>query len=336
MPASFDPLTPDAVLSAVEQAFDLSLDGTLNPYPSYINRVYGLRAEDGRALVAKFYRPGRWNRDAILEEHAFLLECVQAELPVVPPLPDAEGQTLAELTVADGAEETGFLFALFPKRGGRNFDAESDEDWRRLGSVVGRCHEVGAKGQAPHRLVCLPESLTAGYLQEIHDQALVHPDCREEFEEVCAEALELITPLFRGAALQRVHGDCHRGNILDRPSEGLLIIDFDDLLNAPPVQDLWLLLPGRAEESRREIGLLLEGYTRFRPFDPATLALIEPLRFMRLIYFLAWRSRQRHDHWFARAFPEWGGKAFWIRETEDLRDQLRVIREALEDGPPRG
>lgn len=335
MVPSFDPLTPQAVIAGVEQAYEAALDGTLNPLPSYVNRVYGLRREDGGEFVAKFYRPGRWSREAVLDEHRFLLDCARAELPVVPPLPDGDGHTLAELTVADGAEETEFLFALFPKRGGRNFDAESAADWKRLGGVISRCHAVGAAGTAPHREDCLPETLTAGFLREIHAAGLVHPDCRDEFDAVCAEALQLITPLFQGVALQRVHGDCHRGNILDRPGEGLLLLDFDDLLNAPPVQDLWLLLPGRAADCRREIGLLLEGYTRFREFDSAALALIEPLRFMRLVYFLAWRSRQRHDHWFAKAFPEWGGKAFWIRETEDLRDQLEVIREALEHGPPR-
>jgi Ser/Thr protein kinase RdoA (MazF antagonist) len=328
---SFDHLAPDTVLSAVEQAFGLALDGTMDPFPSYINRVYGLRDEGGSQYVVKFYRPGRWDYDSVREEHGFLLECAGAGLPVVPPIADAEGETLGELVV--GGEDAEFLFALFPKRGGRSFDPESDQDWLRLGSVVGRLHAVGRQASAAHRLVCRPESLTAGFLEEIRAAQLVHPDCRRQFEEVCTEALELITPLFQGVGLQRVHGDCHRGNILDREAEGLLLIDFDDMMNAPPVQDLWLLLPGHAHDCRRELQLLVEGYERFLDFDRSSLRLIEPLRFMRMVYFLAWRSRQRHDHWFARAFPDWGGKPFWIKEAEDLREQLGAIRETLEAGP---
>ena len=333
MTGSFDLLAPETVAAAVEQGFGLSLDGTLDPYPSYINRVYGLRDQDGSSYVVKFYRPGRWSHEAVLDEHRFLLDCVRADLPVVAPLADAEGETLAELALSTGEGEMEFLFALFPRRGGRSFDAESDEDWLRLGGVAARCHAVGRQREAPHRAVCRPRELTARFVEEILEAELVHPECRPEFEGVCREALETITPLFSGVPLQRVHGDCHRGNILDRPGEGLLIIDFDDMMNAPPVQDLWLLLPGKAADCRRELGLLLEGYEGFLGFDRATLALIEPLRFMRMVYFLAWRGRQRRDHWFARAFPDWGGKAFWIKETEDLREQLAVVRESLEAGP---
>lgn len=330
MSGSFDDLAPATVLAAVEQAYGLRLDGTLDPYPSYINRVYGLRDEDGTQHVVKFYRPGRWSYEAVLEEHRFLLDCAEAGLPVVAPAADPEGQSIGELALGRDTEEVEFLFALFPRRGGRNFDAEGDEDWLRLGSVVGRLHAVGRREPALHRLTCSPDGLTAGYLAEIEAAGLVHPECRQRFQAVCAEALELITPLFQGASLQRVHGDCHRGNILDRGADGLLLIDFDDMMNAPPVQDLWLLLPGHAHECGRELDRLLEGYARFLDFDSSSLRLIEPLRFMRMVYFLAWRSRQRHDHWFARAFPDWGGKSFWIKETEDLQEQLEVIRGALQ------
>ncbi len=336
MAGSFDTLSPETVIAAVERAFGLPLDGTLYPYPSYINRVYGVRTEEGAEHVVKFYRPGRWSREAVLDEHRFLLDCAESELPVVSPLAGRDGGTLPE-TRPGGAEvdgEPGFLFALFPKRGGRSFDAESDDDWLRLGGVVARCHAVGRRGTAPHRVVCRPDGLTAGFVRELLDGKVVHPDSCDAFEALCTEALRVITPLFDGTPFQRVHGDCHRGNILDRPGEGLLLFDFDDMMNAPPVQDLWLLLPDHAAECGREIGLLLEGYERFLRFDPSTLVLIEPLRLMRMIYFLVWRSRQRYDYWFTRTFPDWGGKAFWINELEDLREQLSVIRESLAAGGP--
>jgi Ser/Thr protein kinase RdoA (MazF antagonist) len=166
-------------------------------------------------------------------------------------------------------------------------------------------------------------------IEEILGADLVHPDCRDDFQKLCRGTTERIAPLFEGARLQRIHGDCHRGNILERPGEGLIIIDFDDMMTGPPVQDLWLLLPGYAEDCRRELVMILDGYEEWTPFDRSSLRLIEPLRFMRMIYFLAWCARQRHDRRFRIDFPQWGTESFWIKELEDLRNQVQVIDETL-------
>ncbi len=262
---TFDFLTPHAILDAVESAYGLRLDGTLSAYHSYVNRVFSVTAEEGPAYVAKFYRPGRWTEDAILDEHQFVEECAAAELPVAVPLPDADGVTLqsVELEAGDAREE--FFFALYERKGGLAFDAERDEDWQRLGGLVGRMHAVAVRSSAPHRLECLPGSSTAMFLDELAQAGVVHPKCEGEFFSVAREALAAIAPLFEGVPLQRIHGDCHRGNILDRPGEGLLLIDFDDMMSGPAVQDLWLLLPDRASASRRELALITEGYEEFRP-----------------------------------------------------------------------
>jgi Ser/Thr protein kinase RdoA (MazF antagonist) len=323
----FQSLSPDRAVRAVEEAHRLVLDGTLESYPSYVNRVYGIRAEGGERFVVKFYRPGRWSREAVNDEHVFLLDCAEAEIPVIAPLRGVDGETLHQAPAVD--EEPPYLFALFPRVGGRTFEPESDDDLLRLGSLLGRCQAAAAKRDAPHRALCTPGALTASFVGELLAEGLVHRDCAADFQAVCRETLDVIAPLFDGLEPRRIHGDCHRGNIIDRPDQGLALIDFDDMMRGPPVQDLWLVLPGSAEESRREIGLLLEGYTRFAPFDRATLRLIEPLRFMRMIYFLAWRARQRNDYWFRASFPEWGSEAFWIKETEDLRTQAGIISGAL-------
>lgn len=310
-------------------------DGAITAYPSYVNRVYGLRLDDGTEVIAKFYRPGRWTREGILDEHAFLRDCSDAELPVVAPLPLPGGETLGELVVeGGGSTETSFPFALFPKMGGRNFDAEADEDWLRLGAVLGRLHAVGGIRDAPSRARCDPASLTRPLLRGLLDEGHVHPELASEFRELCEGVLELLAPRFEALAFRRIHGDCHRGNILDRlgssrgPGAGLLVIDFDDMMTGPAVQDLWLLLPGHAGDCRRELGLLVEGYEAFLPFDRRELDLIEGLRFMRMVYFLAWRSKQRGDSWFRESYPDWGNKAFWISELEDLRDQAELLAEA--------
>lgn len=324
---TFDLLAPDVVLGAVESAHGVALDGTLSAYPSYVNRVYGLAGDDGRSYVAKFYRPGRWSEEAILEEHRFVLDCAEAELPVAAPMADREGKTLASVRAQDGQQEESFLFALYPRKGGRCFDAESDPDWVRLGALIGRLHAVGARRQSQRRLVCSPQASTAEFLGELESAGVVPAKHAASFFGLAREALAGIAPLFTDLTLQRIHGDCHRGNILDRPGEGLLLIDFDDMMRGPAVQDLWLLLPDRAPRARRELELILEGYEAFCPFERSTLRLIEPLRLMRLLYYLAWSSRQRDDLRFRQSNPTWGSEAFWSKEIEDLRDQLSAMQE---------
>ena len=327
---SFNLLTPDAVIGAIEQSHGITLDGTVTPYPSYINRVYGLRTDTGEGLVAKFYRPGRWSWDAILDEHDFINDCAELDIPVAVPLGDLDGDTLCEVSVADADHEEDYSYALFPRMGGRNFDAESDEQWYRLGTIVGRCHLAGRKRPADHRALIDPSVSTSSYLTELIEADLIHPEWRDEFQSICIDLIDTIVPLFDGIDAQRLHGDCHRGNILDRDVEGLFIYDFDDMATGPPVQDLWLLLPDYAKNCRRELINIIDGYNQFCDLYSSDLRLIEPLRCMRMVYFLVWRARQRNDYWFKHNFPDWGTEAFWIKEVEDMKVQRDVIREALE------
>lgn len=323
--SGFAGLDPELVMDAVERHCGIRLDGSVTPYNSYVNRVFGLADEDERRYVAKFYRPGRWTRGAILEEHRFLADCAQAEIPVVAPIAGLSGETLGE------AE--GFSFAVFPELRARTFDVYGDEDWLRLGRTIGRLHAVGRARTAPARLRCAPDGTTTRYVESLTDANLVHPDCADDFARICDEALARIGPLFGQLSpgdFHRIHGDCHRGNILQNSGGAITLIDFDDMMTGPAIQDLWLLLPGHLGESMRETNLLLEGYEEFAPFNRATLALVEPLRFMRQIYFLAWCATQRDDPGFAERNPGWGTRAFWITETEDLAAQLGYL--AAPDG----
>jgi len=335
MSGAFDALSPALVFEAVEAAYGIVPDGSLTPYSSYVNRVYGFRDEDGGEFVVKFYRPGRWTRDAILEEHEFLADCAKAELPIASPVADSDGATLGTIEIEPDEDDEGhtleerpvpaiFHFALFPKRGGRSFDAESENDWIRLGALTGRLHLVGARKTARLRLRIGPE-LALANLAIV--EPLVHPEFRLEFSELCRETLDLVAAPVTAIPAQRIHGDLHRGNILERPGEGLVLLDFDDMAIGPPVQDLWLLLPGRAPDCARELSLLIEGYSEFTDLASGSVAIIEALRFYRMLHFLAWRALQREDLWFKRDFPDWGSRSFWIRELEDFRDQLRTIRE---------
>ena len=317
MCGDFTALTPDVILDAVEQALNVRLVGLAHPHRSYINRVYEVQTVDGRRFIAKFYRPGRWTYETLLEEHGFVIDCAAEEIPVAAPLRLADGGTLST------AE--GIWFAVFDKRWGREFEAVCEEDWRRLGRLLGRMHVVGARRTCSHRVVLHPLHSVARDLADLRAGGWVTPSECEAFFDVASRLLDRITPMFAEVSLQRIHGDCHWQNILERPGEGLMLIDFDDMVSGPPIQDLWMLLPDRLRQSRREIDLILEGYEMFREFDDRTFCLIEPLRAMRMLYFLAWCGRQLADPNYRLKFPEWGTAAFWRRQTGDLMRQLELI-----------
>lgn len=319
---SLETLRPEAILSAGEAYLDRVLNGVITPYNSYINRVYGVQDEEGNPYIMKFYRPGRWTESCILEEHAFLKECLQAEVPVIPPLPARDTSTLLKT-------KSGIYYTIFPLRGGRTFDITCEEDWVRLGAIVGRMHRTGKEKPAQHRVVCSPKLTTTQQMHQLTQSGLVPRDLISEFTALCEETLEIIIPQFEGTDFIRIHGDCHRGNILDRMDKGLLIIDFDDMMMGPPVQDLWLLLPGHLDECSGEVNLLIRGYTQFMEFDKRTLSLIEPLRFMRIIYFLSWCAMQKNDLGFLTHFPAWGEEGFWNQELEDIAYQKKIILEHM-------
>lgn len=325
---AFDALSPSHILEAVQAAYGIVPDGSLSPCSSYVNRVYSLRGENEKEYIVKFYRPGRWTEEGIREEHQFLADCQKAELPVVAPLHGASGDTLPAVEIE--SDETPavtsqtYHFALFPKRGGRSFDAESETDWLRLGSLAGRLHAVGVERQACNRPYLAP-ALALANLALI--EPLVHPEFRAEFSETCREILDTTAIQVTAIQSRRIHGDLHRGNILERPGEGLILLDFDDMMTGPPIQDLWLLLPGHAGDCARELSLLVEGYSEFTELETGSVAIIEILRFYRMLHFLAWRSLQRNDKWFRQDFPDWGGRSFWIRELEDFRDQSHIIKD---------
>ena len=226
-------------------------------------------------------------------------------------------------------EAGGMLFAVYPKKAGRQFEINADADWTRLGSLAARMHLCGGKRSAPGRVTIHPRLSTLPDVEHLCG-SVIPEKFRDGYKSAAMQIIETGAPLFDGVERIRIHGDCHRGNILDRLEQGLLLIDFDDMAMGPPVQDLWLLLPDRAAKSSREVGLFIDGYERFRAFDKRSLACIETLRAMRMIYFLAWCSRQAGDFQFKKNFPDWGKDSFWQKEIGDLREQMEFVMEAME------
>jgi Ser/Thr protein kinase RdoA (MazF antagonist) len=332
---SFVALTPDRVLAAVEQA-GMRTTGLCYPLNSYENRVYEVECEAPAApdapardagrlrVVAKFYRPGRWSEAQVLEEHAFLRELAEAEVPVPPLRSFGDGTTLRQID--------GILYALWDKCGGRAPDELDEALAERLGMLVARMHEVGARRPLAHRLRLDAERYVYRQLDWLDRNLTLPPALAARYERAARGIAAAFAKLSEGVAAQRIHADLHLGNVLLR--DGLLrLVDFDDMATGPPVQDVWLALPGRDDDSLRRRDAFLTGYERFRAFDHASLRLVEPLRGLRLVRYAGWLARRWDDPAFRAGWPHFGTPEYWRDETEALEEQLRRIEG---DGPEPG
>ena len=327
---AFYALTPERILSAVEcggrrsTGYSMSLN-------SLENRVYDVELADadgeaGEHVVAKFYRPGRWSERAILAEHQFLKELVEHEVPAVAPLPlDGSGATLRAVQTGD---THAMYFALFPKVRGRATEEPDDEKLEVLGRLLARLHNVGQIGDAVDRPRLDPASYGLHSLRilaerEIVPQAVVatHRDVSRALCDAIATPYERLAPT---SADVRIHADCHHGNLL-WDANGPFFLDFDDFTRGPAVQDLWMVVPGRDPESIARRGVLIDAYEEMRPFDSRTLALVEPLRALRILRYAGWIAERYDDPAFQRAFPDFLDESFWRREVTVLAELLQQI-----------
>lgn len=318
---SFHTLFPDDVITLVERTLGIECTNLFRPLNSYINRVFELEDRNGKGLIIKFYRPGRWQKEAILEEHTYLLELQDQEIPVICPLLLVDGTTLGTWHDVN--------FAIFPKCGGRSLDEFNDDQWLELGRLLGRTHAVGAVRDAQARQVMHPVASTTEQVNYLRQNNLVQAESKEKFFALAATLIEEITPLFEGVKYQRIHGDLHFSNIIYRPEESFYLIDFDDMVMGPKIQDIWMLLSGYGEDSFIELDLFLEGYETFHHFDKRTCSLIEPLRAMRYIHYLAWCGYQVVEDGKTLVLPEFGSFSFWQNETVELQDQIERIKNAV-------
>lgn len=317
----FSTLTPDCVLNALESVGFRS-DGRLLALNSYENRVYQISMEEGAPLVAKFYRPGRWTDATILEEHAFMQELAEREIPVVPALA-LDGKTLHSFE--------GFRFAVFSKHGGRAPELEDRHTLEWMGRFLGRIHAVSELKPFQHR----PELNIETFGVTPRDYLLAHDfipaDLDAAYRSVAEQALDGVRHCFTRAGdvrSLRLHGDCHAGNVL-WTDDGPHFVDFDDSRMGPAVQDLWMLLSGERADMVRQMTDVLAGYEDFYDFDERELHLVEALRTLRLIHYSAWLAQRWDDPAFKRAFPWFNTQRYWQDRILELREQI-----ALMDEPP--
>ena len=291
---------------------------------SFENRVYQVWLADGNggvSVVAKFYRPRRWPRAAITEEHAFALELDAAEVPVVAPM------------VLNGAtvhEHAGFLFAVYPRRGGRTPELEDEDTLRRLGRMVARIHAVGRLQDFEHRPAASLREFAEAPMRYVLNNGFVPDDLTEAYESTALDVIERVRNRWVDAGHTRqirVHGDCHAGNILWTDS-GAHIVDLDDARMGPAVQDIWMWLSGEREAQQRQLAVVIAGYREFLDFNRDELALIEPLRTLRIMHYAGWLAQRWHDPAFPIAFPYFNTQRYWQDHILALREQAAVLDEA--------
>ena len=315
----YSTLTPDVVVGAVEALGDLC-DGRVLALNSYENRVYQVGREDDVPVVVKFYRPGRWTTPQILEEHEFAAELVRAEIPVVAPEVH-DGRTLFEAA--------GFRYAVYRRQGGHWPELGSKDERVRMGRFLARIHAIGRTRPFRHRLRLDWRVMGGETVDYLLEAGWIPRHIEAAYTSVADDALAIVEQRFSEATpyrTLRLHGDCHPGNVLWTDA-GPHFVDLDDCLMGPAVQDLWMLLSGRPAEMGAQLHDLLEGYGDFADFDYHELALIEPLRTLRIMHYAGWLARRWDDPAFQRAFPWFEEPKYWEQHVLDLREQIAAMEE---------
>lgn len=309
-------LSPDLMLDAIESV-GLRVDSGLLELNSYENRVFQLQDEEKRRYVVKFYRPQRWTDEQIQEEHDFSLELVDAEIDIVAPMV-FEGESLFH--------HQGYRFAIFPSVGGRPVEVDNFDALESVGHTLGRVHQVAAQRDFIHR----PKISIAEFVEQpkqiIQQGIFVPRHLENSFFDAYSQLEQSVKKHYEGNhSLIRLHGDLHAGNILWRDKSTL--VDFDDSRQGPAVQDLWMMLHGERHEQMMQLEVILEAYEEFHQFDTKQLALIEPLRAMRMMNYMGWIARRWQDPAFQRHFAWFTEDRYWQQQITTMTEQVGYMEQ---------
>ncbi|MAZ88794.1 MAG: serine/threonine protein kinase [Cellvibrionaceae bacterium] len=315
----YDALTPDSVLDAVESQSYFS-DGRILALNSYENRVYQVGIEDQAPIIAKFYRPHRWSREQIQEEHDFCFELVENDLPIVPPILDEQGNSIRQ--------HQGFMYSLFERRGGHAPELDNLNNLEILGRFMGRMHNVGYLKDFEHRPSIDVQSYAIDSVEFLLQQQFIPMELETSYRTLTDDLIKIVQMRFAETHFEtlRLHGDCHPGNILWR-DDAPNFVDFDDTRSGPAVQDLWMLLSGERDQQQAQWERIMAGYRQFCPFNGAELNLVEALRTLRIIHYSAWLARRWEDPAFPHNFPWFNSQRYWSDHILTLREQLAALQE---------
>jgi Ser/Thr protein kinase RdoA (MazF antagonist) len=317
-------ITPDTVIRSLENC-GFKPTGHCMALNSFENRVYDIKLESCEHIIAKFYRPGRWTLEQIQEEHDFLFELQEEEIPACTPLFLEDRRTIHSI------EDV--YFAVWPRTGGRAADEFSKTDLETLGRLLARIHNIGESKNALHRITLDEQTYAINPLNYLCENHFIPEQFNDRYQNTVEQIAEIYAALIKDVPHHRIHGDCHMGNLL-HGDDGWFFLDFDDFLAGPAVQDIWMLLPAKDEYGYSQRDIFLESYRQFREFDTNWLQLIEPLRALRYIHYTGWIARRWNDPIFPLSFPHFGTESYWEESTTDLEDQLKIIYKSLEASSP--
>lgn len=319
----FAHLSPDRVAGAIE-----SLGFYLQSEPfalnSYENRVYLFQDDDGRRWVAKFYRPSRWSDDAILDEHRFVQALHAAGVSVGAVWADEQGNTLHHVD--------GYRLTIYYHISGRAPALDTPDDLFALGELIGQLHQASRHLTLSHRPVLAWDGMARQAQETVLSSAPLTTLQRSAYLRITTALITQFATLPQKSDLscQPLHGDCHIGNVLGDAEHGFALVDFDDCLTGPAVQDIWMFLSGdREDERRQQLSELIEGYESWCEFDRRQLALIEPLATLRMMRHAAWLLTRWQDPAFPSAFPDINHSSYWDQHLRMLEGQLQVLSSPL-------
>lgn len=313
---NFTTLSPDLILDGLESA-GFTVDSGLLALNSYENRVYQFHDENLTKYVTKFYRPQRWAKEELLEEHQFSLELAEKELPLVAPLV-IDGKSLFEYK--------GYHFCVYPCRGGRIFEVDNLDQLEWMGRFIGRIHAVAAEKSFTHRPTFNTDEMLIQANSLIEQSGFVPQSLNLPFFTILEQVTEAAISQYKPKKQIRLHGDCHAGNIL-WTDDGPHFVDLDDCRTGPAIQDLWMMLSGDRQSQLLQLDTLVMGYEEFFTFETNQLVLIESLRTMRVVNYMAWLCKRWKDPAFPRNFPWFDSEKYWEQQILMLKEQMSALQQ---------
>ncbi len=317
---AFQQLSPDDILNAID-LIGHQCSGYIYPLNSYENRVYQVGIEDSKPIIAKFYRPGRWSDETIIEEHDFTLALKAEDLPVISPLVFDDNTSLKHTDL--------FRFSLYESIGGRTPELDNSEHLKMLGRTLARIHNFGAINTFNYRRKLNISEFAEEANHYLLENDFIPIDLLPAYESLINDVINKIKQCFEMTSQVnqlRIHGDFHLGNILWR-DDTPFIVDFDDTMMGPAIQDIWMLLSGDREYMTARLKDILDGYCEFRDFDPIELNLVEALRTLRIIHYAGWIAKRWQDPAFPIAFPWFNTQRYWQDHILSLREQIAAMEE---------
>lgn len=258
-----------------------------------------------------------------LEEHEYALQLAAQEIPVIAPC-IIDGESLFEYQ--------GYRFCLYPSVGGRMFEIDNLDQLEWLGRLLGRLHKVNQNSQFTTRVEVNFEQEMLEARQELAGSNMLPDYLRNTFFNDVDLMLEQTLSQTKACQYQpiKLHGDCHAGNILwqqDDDKSAALLVDLDDCISGPAMQDLWMMLSGDRSTQLLQLDTLLCGYEEFHQFDHSELQLIEPLRARRMLNYMAWIAKRWQDPAFPRNFSWFATDKYWEQQVLAVKEQISALAE---------